>query len=557
MNVIENIAAAVMRADGWENVVLGLGGSKDPSAYTTFTSRAALPDHVLEALYVEDHFAAKVVEALPRAAMRAGWDLVLPGEPAAAARARDLYAAREDELEVAANMAEGACWGRVFGGALTWIGAADGADPSAPLNETSIESIRFLHTFDRRDVHIESYYVDPRHPKFRRPETYRIRPRAAMLGDLAGAGAVVHETRCILWPGQPTTDSRRLELAGWDDSVIQRCWDALRQIGEDYGAKSLLLGRVSQAVYKIKKLYDMVAGKQEEMLRRRMSILDASRSRSRSILLDTEEDFLNVAQPMGGVEALLDRSILRLAAAADMPVTVLMGQSPASMESTGESDLEVWTQTVEAWQTHELRRRHERITRLILLAKDGPTGGDEPEQWRIAYRPVRTPKPKELAEVRKLTVDTFSVAIDKGLAVAEEIAVQAFSPSNPVLGITLDEDALKAKLKRRRELDNQPPKDNAELGTVGARATSAMEIVTQVATKQIPRESGKALLIELFRFTPEVAEQILGPETFVPAPPPADPTPGPAPGARSGGGAGAPQGMPGFNAGGADNEPLP
>lgn len=556
MNVIDNIAA-LMRSDGWENVVLGLGGQKDPSAYTTFGMRAPLPDTVLEALYVEDHFAARIVEALPRAAMRAGWELVLPGDPAETAKSRELYAAREDELDVAANMAEGACWGRVFGGAVTWIGANDGRAPEAPLDESAIASVEFLHTFDRRDVMIESYYADPRHPKFRRPMTYRIRPRAAMVGDVLGAGAVVHESRCVVWGGQPTTDSRRLELAGWDDSVIQRCWDALKQVGEDYGAKSLLLGRISQAIYKVKRLYDMVAGKNEEVLRRRMALLDASRSRARAILLDTEEDFLNVAQPMAGVDTLIDRAILRLASAADMPVTVLMGQSPAGSDATGESDLELWSQRVEEWQSQELRRRHERITRLMMLAKDGPTGGVEPEQWRISYRPTRSPRPKELAEVRKLTADTYAVAIEKGLANAAEIAVQAFAPGSATLGIVLDEKELRTKLERARALANQPPKDNAELGTVGARASAAADLVEKVGKKQLPRESALAMLREFFRLDETVAEAMLGPANFVPAPDVEPGRPGPSPAPQVGSGAGAPQGLPGFNAGGADKEPLP
>lgn len=545
MSIVEALMA---RFDGWQNVILGLGGAKDPSAYTTYAPRPVIPDQTLEALYVDDHFAATAIEALPRAAMRAGWDLVLPGDPAETSRARDLYAAREDELDVGTNMLEGAIWGRTFGGALTWIGADDGSLTLAlPLDESAIRTIRFLHTFDRRDVLIESYYRDPAHPKFRRPETYRICPRDS------SKSVVVHETRCVVWGGQPTTDWRRLELAGWDDSVIQRCWDALRQIGEDYGAKSLLLGRVSQAVYKIKNLYSMIAGKQEAVLKARMGMLDASRSRASAILLDTEEDFLNVAQPMGGVEALIDRSALRLAAAIGMPVSVLLGQAPQGIGTNGEADLELWTGQVEEWQARELRRRHERITRLILLSKDGPTSGEEPEQWRIAYRPIRTPKPKELAEVRKLTVDTYAVAIDKALATPEEIAVQVFSPSNPALGITFDEDDLRRKLERRRELANQPPKDNAELGTIAPRTTALVEVIEAMLTGRISRDTAKAILVELHRYTEETAERLLGPDGFEPAKLHADGfpvAPGPEPEPQVGQGAGAPQGLPGFNDGG-------
>lgn len=552
----DNTAGLVelVRGDGWENAILGIGGTKDPSAYTSVTARARMSDETLEALYIEDHFAATVVEKLPKTALRAGWEIMVPGDPATSAQTRDLYRTREDELGVSQELSQGACWGRLFGGALTWIGVDDGRDVSLPVDEAGIVSVRFVHTFDRRDVQVWSYYQDPDHPKFRRPATYRVFPAAAArisraLGPSAG-GMVVHESRCVVWGGAPTTDRRRLELAGWDDSVLERCWDALRQIAEDYAGKSLVLGRISQAVYKVRDLYAMVAGKKEDVLRTRMTLLDASRSRSRAILIDGEkEDFVNVAQPATGIDTLLDKAVLRLSAAADMPATVLMGQSPAGLDATGEGDLELWYASCDAWRQLELRHRHEKITRLLLLAKDGPTSGTEPEKWEIRYRPLRVPKDKELAETREIEARTWATYIDKGLAAPEEIALHVFSPSSGKTDFALDEADLRAKVARRKELAGQPPKDNAELGTVGARASAAMEVVTKVASRQVSRETGLELLVQFFRLTPEDAEKMLGPANFEAAAPEKG-RPGPPPGVGGGVGAGAPPGLPGLNAGG-------
>lgn len=548
------------KADGWENAILGIGGTKDPSAYTTFGSRPPLNEVQLEALYIEDHFAATVVEKLPKTGLRAGWQLAMPGDPAKSATVRDRYRAREDELGVAQELSQGACWGRLFGGAVTWIGADDGRDPATPLEHGEIRSVRFLHTFDRRDASVWSYYQDPDSPRFRRPESYRISPAAATsiarafgAGQVAG-GIVVHESRCVVWGGAPTTDRRRLELAGWDDSVLERCWEALRQIGEDYSGKSLVIGRVSQAVYKIRDLYAMIAGKREEVIRTRMNLLEASRSRARAILLDADkEDFANVAQPLAGLQELLDKSILRLSAAADMPATVLMGQSPAGMDATGEGDLELWYAAVDAWRQLELRHRHEKIARCILLAKDGPLAGAgelaEPDSWEITYRPLRIPKAKELAETRRLEAETWASYVDKGLASPEELAIHVFSPSSGKTDFALDEEDLKQKMERRRALAAQPPKDNAELGTVGARASAAMEVVTKVAAGEISRETGLAIFEQFFRLEGEAAQAMLGPVGFQPRSSPPKP-PGPTPTPGGGAGAGAPQGLPGLNAGG-------
>jgi len=556
MSLAESIAQ-IVRTDGWQNVVLGLGGTKDPSAYTTFASRGFLNEELLEALYIEDHFAARILEAVVEEALRPGWQLTFSGKADEVAEAKALYDAAEDELAVTAELAQGAVWGRLFGGALTWIGADDGRAPYLELNEDRIEAVRFFHTFDKRDVQVWRYYSDPAHPKFMTPEIYRVQPLtmtgmggASSAAPILTGGIFIHETRCVRWGGVPTTDRRKQFLSGWDDSVLERCWDALHQVAEDYGAKTMLLGRISQAIYKFKNLYAMMAGKQKEVLQARLELLERTRSRARAIPLDLEEDFVNVTQPVSGIDTLIDKALLRLAAAAKMPVAKLLGQPLSSIEGTNEGDLEVWTQAVETWRKLELKPRHERIAQLILRSKSGPTAGVEPEQWRIQYGPLREPTRKELAEVRKLEVEADAIRIDKGITTAEAIALARHSPSAAgETDLVLDEAELKGNLERRKQLANQPPKDNAELGTVGARSGAAIEIVVKVALRQIPRESGKALLVEMFRVPEDVADRILGPEGFTPATV-LPGTPGPDPAPARGSGAGAPQGLPGFNAGG-------
>lgn len=568
MSVLDTMADA-LRGDGWESAVLGLGGERDVSAATRFRRGAHIDHAELEAMYIENHFAARVVEALPKDALRPGHSIASAGTPEEQATIRKWVTARETELGALEALKKGAFWGRAFGGAVTWIGADDGRKPWEPLREDLIDTVRFLHTVDRRDVVVHRYYTDPGHPKFRKPELFRITPQIARgggnMGDLMAAIApfgstqgnavIVHESRCLVWSGQPTTDRRRVELAGWDDSVLERAYEALQQLGEDYGAKSLLLGRVSQSVYKIKGLYSMIAGKLKNVLETRIDLMERSRSRARAIVLDLEEALENVTQPLAGVGELLDKAVLRVAAAAEMPVSVLMGQTLATLGETGDGDLEVWTQAIETYRRLELRPRQERFLYLLLLSKDSPTGGDPPEGWTLEYRPLREPTRKESAEISKMQAETDAIRVDKGMASAEAIAMARFAPDSGS-DLTLDEAELREALERRRKLAQQPPKDNAELGTVGARASSAIEIVQKVGLGQIPRESGMALLIELFRFTPEVANDILGPEGFKPTP--QDPAPGPSPAPAKGEGAGAPQGLPGVNDGGDPaKEPTP
>jgi len=562
--------ALVTRADAYINDLVGMGGSKDPSVYTTARARqgVGLPDSALAALYIEDDMAAKVVDLVVRHSLRTGWDLAVLEEPEKAAEVRKAMLDLEQELGVARALQLGAAAGRLWGGAVTWIGVDDGGGDgplgraflerqATPLDLARIDRVRFLHTFDRRRLVIESYYTDPTSPRFGRPAQIRIMPstagrayesNAGYLGAIAG-GVIVHESRLLLWPGAATDEERRISRQGWDDSVLERAWDPLRAAAEDFGAKSMLLNRVSQFVFKLKNLAALIVGN-ESKLSRRLSLLDAQRARGRALVIDVEEAAEQITQPISGLDVVIDKSVERVAIAGGIPPSVFVGRPT-------EADQAAWDEELTAYRRDVIQPRHERLVEIMLRSKRGPVAGVEPATWDVVYRALREPKPKERAELRKLRAETDAIEIDKGIIPPEAVSLHRHTTLASGEGeVPLDSAEVRAALERRRELAKQPPKDNAELGTVAARASAAAEVVGKVATRQISRETGLEVLVQFFRLTPEDAARMLGPEAFEPAsPPPAKP--GPAPEPKQGAGAGAPQGLPGLNAGGDPKSALP
>src|SRR6266576_3728938 len=61
--------------DGWVNVALGFGTSRDKTAGGMFNRPERLQDQELAALYAHDDIAAKIVNVYPREAMREGFEL--------------------------------------------------------------------------------------------------------------------------------------------------------------------------------------------------------------------------------------------------------------------------------------------------------------------------------------------------------------------------------------------------------------------------------------------------------------------------------------------------
>ncbi len=477
------------------NLLTGHGTSRDKTTATQFAANGRLTFAQLEALYHDEDLAARIIDAEPEQMYREGFDIRLvkksptkdpeakqdafgappgnkpppgpklptPGKPKPK---RSEFGDLEDELAeqcaalgVQEAFLEGQVLGRHYGGAAVFVGADDGRRPDQPLDETKIRSVDFLHVLDRYSLWPNTFYVDPKSPKFGKPETYRVfRPISSGIAQVVAANPqddVIHETRLILFPGARTTIRRRVANFGWDDSVLQRVHPVLMQFGLSWTAATHLLSDASQGVYKVKNLLDMIAGNNKDELMTRMAIVDETRSTARMLLADADtESFERTHTPFGGIPEMLDRVVQRLAAAARIPVTVLMGMSPAGMNATGESDMRQWYDKIRTQQANVAAPRLKRLVTLLLAAR-----GKTDLSVEIKFRPLWQPTALEEADRRLAIAQTDDIYHTMGALLEEEIRESRWGGDGYNPETTIDPelagDAL-AAIKQSREPEPPP-----------------------------------------------------------------------------------------------------
>jgi len=545
----------VGRLDSWINALTGLGGLRDKLTYHQILPGVRLTDGALEALYDTDDIAAKIVDKLPRDATRRGFSLEFEGDSddESATAMRALYAQLED-LAVLPKLREAWIWARLYGAGAVYLGADDGLLPDEPLAEDKIVEVRFLNVLRRPQLEVRKRYSDIHGPKFGQPELYAVR-RADVRRD-AALEVLIHESRLVFFPGALTARNVTQAADDWDNSVLQRAHDCLRQSASGWQSTAHLMSDASQAVLKIDHLSEIIATGGEARLRARMEVMDMARSVCRAILVDAErEEFTRVATSFAGLPEILDRFMMRDAAAAEMPVALLYGRSAAGLNATGESDTRAWYDVIEDAQNDVLRPRLERVVRVFMLAKNGPTRGQEPENWKLSFTPLWQPTEKESAETRKINGDTIATLVQAQVMLPEEGALDLAQSGD---FSTIDVEARTQALEVDRELAADPEGIDPATGTTpvaddpgdpkvqdtalnGAQVTSMLEIVTAVASGQIPRSTGVQMLTLAFQMTTAEAEKLMG-ETgagFVPAassvppqlqqPPPPPPPPASAP----------------------------
>lgn len=529
--------AALARADGWQNVLTGLGTARDKRTHAQFGGALLFQGgQELDELYAGDDVIARIVD-LPAQEMTREWIELRAGEEEAGV-AKDL-AQRLDDLDLQSATAEALTWARLHGGALMILGVDDGQDPDQPLNEEAIRSFRWVTVVDRWDVTVAQRYRDPHSPRFGKPERYKIRPTSE--GGGVSEEMRVHESRVIRFDGVLTPKRRMARNQGWCDSIVSRVFEVARDFGQSYGGAAAALADFSQAVTKIQGLANMLAADQDDQVIKRIQLMDMMRSMVRLVPLDAErESFEIVTRTLTGMPDVLDRMAQRLAAATDIPVTRLMGMSPAGLNATGASDIRNWYDAIKAKQESTLRPRLGRIIQLVFRSDDGPTKGQEPENWSLEFRPLWQPTEKETAEVRYLVAQTDGAYLDRGVTDSAEVAVSRFGGDRYSMETTIDVEAREGIPPAEPGSPALPepapgvePMQPAQAETVaesamnGAQVAALVGVISSVAKREIPREAGVAAIRKAFQATPEEAEMLMGEtgRTFFASSAPAEPAP--------------------------------
>lgn len=444
-SIVGKAPASSSRLDGWENPYMGYGTWRDKTTYGTHHLSALLHDEVISSLFYTDDIAAKIVEKRPEEAFRRGYTIADREDQK---RAEELRR-KATELDVDVKFQEAWTWARCFGGSVVIIGA-EGGQSSTPLDPANARDVRFLNVLDRRFVTVESTYKDPFEPNYGQPEMY-------LVMGANGSVSRIHESRTIRFEGVRTDIRKRIELAGWGYSVLQRPYEVIRQFATSFAAAGVLTADASQAVFKMKGLMQMIASGEKERLQTRMQLVDMSRSAARAVLLDTDgEEFNRIATSFQGLPEMLDRFAMRLAASIDMPVTLLMGRSPAGENATGASDFKHWYDSIASEQAKSMTPK---LLRLYNILARGAA-----PNLSIKWLPLQEPTEKERAEIDKIKTDTRSVEIRDGVLFAEEVALAKYG-KNSNGEIEIDENVRRKSLESEKELAlNPPPESPTPLG---------------------------------------------------------------------------------------------
>jgi phage-related protein (TIGR01555 family) len=431
------------RFDSWSNDVTGFGTPDDKTTYTRFMGGQLLTLQELSNIYHGDDLGARMIDVVPDEMLREGFTLEL-GDA-------DLNVAVSDKLEalgIDEKLANGIRWGRLYGEGAVLIGADDGRQPSQPLVPERARDLNYLHVMDGRYYWPRTYYREAGHPKLGQPETYAVQPP----GYSGQPTAIVHESRLIRFGGAPTGDQERAVNLSRDYSVLQRAYEALRAFNTGWKAVEILLTDGHQSVFKMQGLAEMIGAGGEALAAARLKVINLYRSVLRAIVVDAgdkeggigAEDFSRNSVSFSDIPNTLDKFMLRLAAAVQIPVTILMGQSPAGMNATGESDFRWFYDRIRSEQTRKLAPKIRRLVQVMLATKAWKQQRP-PKAIIVKFPPLWTEPPLQAAQTRAALLTGDGVLITNQVVLPEEVALQRLKPDGFTTELVLTPEGVKVR----------------------------------------------------------------------------------------------------------------
>lgn len=588
------------RLDGWHNLLSSLGTDKDKSTGGEMEVVPVTPQEARN-IYRGDSFGARIAEARPREMFRAGWKVKI--SDADAQKQRELKnedgtpkkLSRQDArrirrrldalasktkalservmnraraLEANAKFKQALTLANVDGGCAILLGVNDGsADLKKPLNVDAIrrpEQVKWLTVIEERNLEVVATYTNPQAEKFGEVAIWRINPNIEGAAQGVDPKYVpktidVHESRLIFFTGPKLTPGTLSGVrAGMGDSIYTRLKGTLSRYALGWNAAAILLNEFSLATMKIKGLAEMASQDAQKKLMIRMAAVQLGRSIARVTLLDKDEELTRDTATVTGLADLLFALMQEMAGEADVPVTILMGMSPAGLNATGESDIRGWYDRIANEWTEKLDPPMRRFLSILLRAENG---GKEPEKWSLDLNPLWQESPKEKAETRKIHADTDAENILNNIYSAEEARRSRYGGDEYGDEIVIDtedeleqaapgeEDPDMAEAKKmagegaldpKAPAQTQPGSQSPSSGTVngpggteiqkqalnGAQVTSLVEVVRAAVAGEIPRESAAAIIELAFQLSPADAARVLGPQGFEPKKEDPPPMPG-------------------------------
>lgn len=430
------VAAAAERAavkastrDSFQNFAanLGIGTANLSTANTYGFNPISRNRTLLEWMYRGSWLVGKGVDCIAEDMTNGGVDWSGSTDPEALAQ---LDKAMTDKYKVWDALCDNTKWARLYGGSVA-VMLIDGQRPETPLRIDTVgrDSFMGMLVLDRWmvDPSLADLVTDLRSPDLGAPKFYRVTVDAPAL-----RGQQVHHSRLVRQLGVKLPYWQAISENLWGMSVIERLYDRLTAFDSATTGAAQLMFKAHLRTLKIPELRNIVAagGKAYQGLLEQVALMRLMQQNEGITIMDGDDTFEAHQYAFSGISDILLQLGQQLAGGWETPMVRLFGESPAGLNSTGESDLRFYYDGIGRRQDTDLKDPVNRISRVVARSEGIHLAKDH----AFTFNSLWEMDDKEKVDCAKVTTDAVLAADAQGI-LPPALALKELKQQSKVTGL--------------------------------------------------------------------------------------------------------------------------
>lgn len=446
--------------DGYDNFLsrLGLNNNNTLSAGTYEFNLVTRNRVKLEAAYRGSWIVGAMVDLIAADMTRAGIDITTNDSDE---EIKDIQSAIS-RLQLWGSTRDNIAWGRLYGGSLAVI-QIRGQRLDTPLDLKTIAKDQFegLAIFDRWQLNPVLTPVITSGPDMGLPKFYQIVNNPASTDPTAPTATgqiTVHHSRVIRHIGIKLPYFQAITEMMWGESVLERLWDRLIAFDNATMSSASLIDRANLRTVGIDGLREIIAagGEAQAGLLSQFEMMRALQVNEGLTLMDKNDTFASTAYTFSGLSDMLLQFGQQLSGACEIPLVRLFGQSPAGLSATGEGDLRMYYDAINAKQEATLRQGWDLLLKILWRSVFGK---DAPIDLEFKFTPLWQMSATDKANNSKTTTETIIGAFEAGLTTkaASLSELRDSSTDTGIFSNITDEEIAEAEAEPPMPVEENPP----------------------------------------------------------------------------------------------------
>lgn len=398
--------------DGLNNLVSRMGTDRDKAAASAYVLNTLTDDQIIAA-YKTAWLPRKIVDIPAFDSVRAWRDWQATGDQI------EKIEAEEKRLGLKGKVLAARIRARLWGGAAIIIGTGE-SNLAEELNPERIKTggIKYLTVVTRRNLAAGEIDRDAASEYYGKPKHYTVTSGQQVQVE-------IHPSRLVLFHGnEQPDDDLGMGNQGWGDPVLTSTLDAIKQADATAANIASLVFEAKIDIFKIPNFMANIGSKDyEDKIVARYTLANMGKGINGALMMDAEEEYEQKSANFATLPDILDRFLQIVSGAADIPSTRLLGQSPAGMNATGESDLRNYYDRLSAMQEIEMTPAMQRLDECLIRSALGSRDQSIYYNWRSLWQMSE----KEKADVFKTKADAARVIAGNGGTSEPLMPIEALS----------------------------------------------------------------------------------------------------------------------------------